>query len=201
MWRKGFSGSACLRFVPPALMLLAAGLSAGCAYVTAVPRKPGERINGIPIYDVKPLLIVTGDNVKVEMVPNYNRPYALRFGAFLAKNDFDATFQNGFLTHVKSDMDSTKFIEVLTALIGKLPDVKGLSETNPGPSAGGIKDRFQVYDIVFDDDGNLVGLRPLLDEPNLLRVKTAERTVIEAPRKAAQPNDGDDGITPGPVKG
>ena len=201
MWRKGFSGSACLRFVPPALMLLAAGLSAGCAYVTAVPRKPGERINGIPIYDVKPLLIVSGDNVTIEMVPNYNRPYALRFGAFLAKNNFDASLQNGIVTHVKADLDSTKFIEVLTALIGKLPDAKGFSGPAGGPSAGGIKDRFQVYDIVFDDEGNLVGLRPLLDEPNLLRVKTANRTVIQAPRKAAQPNDGDDGITPGPVKG
>lgn len=179
-------------------MLLAASLSVGCAYVTAVPRKPGERIDGIPIYDVKPLLVVTGENVQVQIVPNYNRPYALRFGAFLARNNFDASIQNGIVTHVKADLDSTKFIEVLTALIGKLPDAKGFSGPNSGPSAGGIKDRFQVYDIVFDDEGNLVGLRPLLDEPNLLRVKTASRTVIQAPNTHQQPAGSGD-ITPGPI--
>ncbi len=184
-------------------MLVAACLTAGCAYVTAVPRKPGERISGIPIYDVKPLLVVTGENVQVQMVPNYNRPYALRFGAFLAKNNFEASMQNGILTTVKADMDSTEFIKLLTALVNKLPDAKGFSDTKGGSSSGGIKDRFQVYDIVFDDEGNLVGLRPLLVEPNLLKVKTATRTVIAEPRTAAQPGEsrGGDEITPGPVRG
>ena len=182
-------------------MLMAAALTAGCAYVTAVPRKPGERISGIPIYDVKPLLVVTGENVQVQIVPNYNRPYALRFGAFLAKNNFEASMQNGILTTVKADMDSTEFIKLLTALVNKLPDAKGFSGPDGGASAGGIKDRFQVYDIVFDDEGNLVGLRPLLDQPNLLKVKTATRTVVPPPTQAEQGGAGGDGIRTGPIPG
>ena len=107
-------------------MLLAAALAGGCAYVTAQPVKPGDRINGIRIYDVKPLLVVSGENVTLQYVPNYNRAYALRFGAFLAKNNFDASISNGILTKVTADMDSTEFIKVLTALIEKLPAPQGL---------------------------------------------------------------------------
>ena len=73
----------------------------------------GRRINGIRIYDVKPLLVVSGTNVTLQYVPNYNRAYALRFGAFLAKNDFDASIANGLLTKVNANMDSTEFIKVL----------------------------------------------------------------------------------------
>ena len=146
-------------------MLCVAG--SGCAYVTAQPVKPGDKINGIRIYDVKPLLVVSGDNVTMQYVPNYNRAYALRFGAFLAKNDFEASVSNGILTTVKANMDSTEFIKVLTALIEKLPSPgEGFSGPRAPASPGGIKDRFQVYDIVFDDDGNLVALRPLLITPN-----------------------------------
>lgn len=159
-----------------AAMVGMAGLGSGCAYVTAQPVKPGDRINGIRIYDVKPLLVVSGDNVTIQMVPNYNRAYALRFGAFLAKNDFDASISNGLLTKVTANMDSTEFIKVITALVEKLPTPKGFSGPNAPETPGGIKDRFQVYDIVFDDDGNLIGLQPLLVAPNLLHVKTASRT-------------------------
>ena len=95
--------------------------AAGCAYVTAQPVKPGDRINGIRIYDVKPLLVVSGDNVDAPDVPNYNRAYALRFGAFLAKNDFQAEIGNGLLTSVHANMDSTAFIELLKVLAEKIP--------------------------------------------------------------------------------
>jgi len=170
------------------LALGLAGLPAGCAYVTAQPVKPGDKINGIRIYDVKPLLVVSGDNVTIQMVPNYNRAYALRFGAFLAKNHFQANMTNGVLTTVNANMDSTEFIKVLTALIEKLPAPgQGFSGPNPPETPGGIKDRFQVYDIVFDDDGNLTGLRPLLIEPHLLKVKTQSVQVFATPAVAPQP--------------
>ena len=46
---------------------------------------------------------------------------------------------------------------VLTALIEKVPGPgKGFSGPGDREAPGGIKDRFQVYDIVFDDDGNLI---------------------------------------------
>lgn len=186
-----------------AAMLGTASVPAGCAYVTAQPVKPGDRINGIRIYDVKPLLVVSGDNVTIQMVPNYNRAYALRFGAFLAKNDFEASVSNGILTTVKANMDSTDFIKVITALIEKVPGpAKGFSGPGDKEPPGGIKDRFQVYDIVFDDDGNLVGLKPLLVTPDLMHVKTATR---DGPARGPlvfpqQQGTGQGGIQTGPAQ-
>jgi len=169
-----------------AAMLGVAGLGSGCAYVTAQPVRPGDRINGIRIYDVKPLLVVSGENVTIQMVPNYNRAYALRFGAFLAKNHFDATISNGFLTKVNANMDSTDFIKVLTALVEKLPDIpEGFSGSQP-KEPGGIKNRFQVYDIVFDDEGNLIGLTPLIAKEQLLDVQTASKAAATDPKVVGQ---------------
>lgn len=181
-----------------AAMLGVASVSAGCAYVTAQPVKPGDRINGIRIYDVKPLLVVSGDNVTIQMVPNYNRAYALRFGAFLAKNDFEASVSNGILTTVKANMDSTDFIELLKVLAEKIPE--GFSGQGAPATPGGIKDRFQVYDIVFDDDGNLIGLTPLLIEPHLLRVKTASAQGFSGPQVTVVPQPTGGGVTPGAIK-
>lgn len=145
------------------------GLVQGCAYVTAVPVKPGSNIAGIRIYDVKPILVVSGSSTEVKIVPNYNRAYALRFGAFLAKNNVDVTLQNGIPSQIKAEMDTTKFIDLLEKVVDKLPAGLGLSGEAP---RAGVQDRFQVYDIVFDDQGNLVGLRPLIAHADLLKVKT-----------------------------
>lgn len=172
----------------------------GCAYVTAVPAPPGSNVSGIRIYDVKPLLIVNGENVKIEMIPNYNRAYALQFGAFLAKNNVDASIQNGIITNVKADMDATDFIKVLTALIEKVPEAgKGFTGPQATTPSGGIQDRFQVYDIVFDNDGNLLGLRPLVSQEDLLHVRTTRPTVIQAPQVTPQPGTGSDTIRTGPI--
>lgn len=177
-----------------AVMLCAAGVAGGCAYVTAQPVKPGDRINGIRIYDVKPLLVVSGANVTIQMVPNYNRAYALRFGAFLAKNHFQASIANGLLTTVDANMDSTAFIDLLKVLAEKIPE--GFSGPEAAQTPGGIEDRFQVYDIVFDDEGNLTELKPLLvSRHSLLPVKTASAqgfggtpaTVVEQPGGSVTP--------------
>jgi hypothetical protein len=175
------------------LALGAVGLASGCAYVTAQPVRPGERINGIRIYDVKPLLVVSGENVTIQMVPNYNRAYALRFGAFLAKNDFDASISNGLLTKVTANMDSTEFIKVLTALVEKLPAPKGFSGPGAPETPAGLKDRFQVYDIVFDQEGNLVGLRPLLIQPHLLHEATGSVAQGSAGARVVRQNAGGQG--------
>jgi hypothetical protein len=188
-------------FCAAALAVVFSMAGSGCAYVTAQPVKPGDRINGIRIYDVKPLLVVSGDNVTIQMVPNYNRAYALRFGAFLAKNHFQAAISNGLLTTVNANMDSTGIIELLKVLAEKIPE--GFSGQAAPATPGGIKDRFQVYDIVFDDDGNLVGLRPLLTDPHLLRVKTASAQGFGGGGQAVpqpQPPPGG-GVTPGPIPG
>ncbi|MEW9807207.1 hypothetical protein [Mesorhizobium marinum] len=181
-----------------ALLVALAMPAGGCAYVTAQPVRPGEQTGGIRIYDVKPLLVVSGENVTVQMVPNYNRAYALRFGAFLAKNHFQAAMTNGVLTSVNANMDSTAFIDLLKVLAEKVPE--GFSGRGQAATPGGIKDRFQVYDIVFDDAGNLVGLRPLLIEPHLLRVRTANAQGFGDTTTAPQPGV-QGGVKPGPVQG
>ncbi len=205
---RSVTGRAVRRGIFAAGALAAASISSGCAYVTAQPVKPGDKINGIRIYDVKPLLVVTGETVKVELVPNYNKAYALRFGAFLAKNDFQAQMTNGVLTSVHANMDTTAIIDVIKALVDKIPE--GFSGQGAAAATGGLKDRFQVYDIVFDDDGNLVGLRPLVIEQNLLKVKTSSRTaqgfsgntvIMPQPGGGAVvvPQPGNGSVTPGPI--
>jgi hypothetical protein len=199
---------ACRGLAAALLALALAGLPAGCAYVTAQPVKPGDKINGIRIYDVKPLLVVSGETVKLELVPNYNRAYALRFGAFLAKNQFKANMTNGVLTSVDANMDTTALVDVIKALVDKIPE--GFSGTGPAAATGGIKDRFQVYEIVFDDDGNLTGLRPLIIEQNLLRVKTSSAaaqgfsgTTVVVPQVSGSavvvPQPANGAVTPGPI--
>ena len=57
----------------------------------------------------------------LQHVPNYNRAYALRFGAFLAKNHFQATIGQRAADQRQQQHDLTEFIKVITALIEKLP--------------------------------------------------------------------------------
>jgi hypothetical protein len=154
---------------------------AGCANVSAIPVGPGSNVRGIRIYDIKPLLVVSGENVSVVMVPNYNRAYALRFSSFLAKHDFEADFQNGFITKVKSNQDTTAFPIALVNLIQEA--VKTGNPVGQAFSAkgGGTGNRFGVYDIVFDQDGNLVGLRRLISDSSLIRVPNASPAVIPPP--------------------
>lgn len=151
----------------------------GCANVSAVPVKPNSPVAGIRIYDVKPLLVVSGTEVSLLMVPNYNRAYALKFSTFLAKHDFEATFQNGFLASVKSNQDTTavalaliKLVEE-TAKAGVFGGGKAFADTG-----GGTGNRFGVYDIVFDDNGDIAGLRPLVSDKTLMKVPTSTAAIV-----------------------
>jgi hypothetical protein len=156
-----------------------------CAYVTAVPVGKDSPVEGIRIYDMKPLLVVTGNQVTVQLVPNPNKAYALRFGSFLAKHHFKADFNGGFLTKIDSEQDSTEFISFLKDLLKKLPNATnpqgaGISGTNAG-----APERFQIYDLVFDDAGNLLGLKPLVGPQQLIKVPPANRIVSQ--QSAPQP--------------
>lgn len=147
-------------------LLAVALLLSGCAYVTAVPAPPGSNVEGIRIYEVKPILIVTETATTVNLVPNYNRAYALKFGAFLAKNNMDVSWEGGFIKEVKSDEDSTAFIDLLkTAVTTFGPALTG--STHATHEGGGATSRFGVYEFIFDDAGDLVGLKPLLIERQL----------------------------------
>jgi hypothetical protein len=169
--------------------LLAVSLSlSGCAYVTAIPAPPGSNVEGIRIYESKPILIVTETATTVSLVPNYNRAYALRFGAFLAKNTMDVTWEGGFIKEVKSDQDSTAFIDLLKQAVQTFgPALTGTGHaTHEG---GGATSRFGVYEFVFDDEGNLTGLRPLLRERDLGRRPPKPNVAVGVPpAPAGNPN-------------
>jgi len=140
----------------------------GCAYVTAVPAPPGSEVRGIRVPDVKPLLVVTGGQVQVITVPNPNRAYALQFGSFLAKHDLEADFSNGFIQKLKSNQDSTAFsVELLKSLTEAQKTPGGIFDGFSKNGGSGAANDLQVYDIVFDSAGNLVGLRPLITKNNI----------------------------------
>ncbi|WP_131833445.1 hypothetical protein [Ancylobacter aquaticus] len=141
-----------------------APLLGGCAYVTAIPVPPDSTIEGIRFYEVKPILIVNDQAVDIQMVPNYNRAYALRFGSFLSKHTMDVTFERGFIKAMKSEQDATAFIQLLTTLADKIP----LTSFSGTATTGGATGRFGVYEFVFDEEGNLVRLRPLLRREDLM---------------------------------
>lgn len=171
-----------MRAVHISSILALAWLAVGCANVTAIPVKPGSNVSGIRIYDVKPLLVVTGINVSLLMVPNYNRAYAVRFGAFLAKHDFQAEFQNGFLAKLQSNQDTTAVPIALINLVQEA--VKAgvpIGTAFSGQADGGSGNRFGVYDIVFDEEGNLVGLRPLVSDSTLLKVPSVAMLPVLPP--------------------
>lgn len=82
----------------------------------------------------------------------------------------------------------------------KLPAGAGLSRQNNRAEAGGIENRFKVFDFVFDDDGNLVQLRPLILGPGeLLAVKTARAP--EVPPPVTVPQNPTSPIVPGVTGG
>ncbi|WP_269933440.1 hypothetical protein [Aminobacter sp. HY435] len=132
---------------------------------------------GIRIYEVKPLLVVSGAEVSLMMVPNYSRPYALKFSTFLAKHDFEATFQNGFLASIKSNQDTTAVALALIKLVEEATKAGGGGKAF-ADRGGGTGDRFGIYDFVFDDNGNIAGLRPLVSDKTLMKVPASAPVVV-----------------------
>src|SRR5262249_15050307 len=133
-----------------------------CAWVDAVPVSPNSDTPGIRIPAVKPLLVV-GAQVGVLLVPNPNKQLALRFGTFLAKNELTVDFQQGMLQSLNSKEDSTPVPVALLAALGQAAAAgHNLLGAAFAAQAGGGAAQLQIYDIVFDDAGNLVELKPLI---------------------------------------
>src|SRR5262245_18123363 len=177
---------------------LALGLAA-CATATAIPVDYNSTVPGFRVYDVKPILIVNVQSVTGELIPNYNKAYAMQFTAFLAKNDFTVEIEKGFIKKLDGKLDSTKFIELLQDVVKNFPQV---AKAMSGTTDGGVQDRFQVYEFVFGDDGSLVGLRPLIDRRDLLNVRTTRLQISNTPAPVVPqpPPGGGDRRTPGTVR-
>ncbi len=141
---------------------------AACAWTTSKLLLPGEEPRGFVYYECKPLLVVSGSTVSVSYVKNPSKRYSVQFGAFLAKNDVLINFDKDCgITSVKSTMDTTDVLKLIQALAEKaLPAASGqkntVGETN--------QTMVQVFDVIFDDEGNIVSLRPLVKPGTLTRV-------------------------------
>jgi hypothetical protein len=160
-----------LRVLWMGISCLGACTLGACARSTAIPVDYNSSVPGFRVYDVKPILIVNGQQTSIELIPNYNKAYAMQFTAFLAKNEFVVDVERGFIKKLQGTLDSTKFIELLQDVVKQLPALTGKAMS--GSAEGGVQDRFQVYEFVFADDGTLVGLKPLIDQRDLLRVRTS----------------------------
>jgi hypothetical protein len=160
-----------------AVLTLVAVLTS-CAGVDAVPVSPSSQADGIRRPTIKPLLVV-GSQIGVIMVPNPNREYALRFWSFLAKNDLEAQFQNGMLNSLTDNQDSTPVPDAFLAALGQAAQAAKTSLLGAfaGQATGG-SNILQIYDIVFDDSGDFIGLRPLIKPADLLPVPSAISIII-----------------------
>jgi hypothetical protein len=162
--------------------------SAACTYVTAVPTSPNNPAEGIPIPTVKPMLVVSGGQASILYVPNPNRSYALRFGSFLAKHDFNFDLQNAMLSKMDSKQNSTEVPIALINLISKAVEkgtpIGAAFSGQANDAAGGP---IQVYDLIFSDDGDLIGVRPVLNPQDFIRMPKSAIT-RQAPQTPPGPS-------------
>jgi hypothetical protein len=137
-----------------------------CSYTTATRVLPGEDPRGFIYYECKPLLVVSGSTVSVTYVKNPSKAYAVQFGVFLAKNDVTIAFDKDCgVTSVKSTMDSTDILKLFETIADKV-----LPAAQKSVAGEAAQSTVQIYDIVFDDAGEIVSLRPLVNQRSLIRV-------------------------------
>lgn len=143
-----------------AVVLLCAVMVSGCAYTVASELEPHEPANGFKYYECKPLVVVSNAGVDIKYVPNPSKAYAVRFGTFLAKNKVVLKFRQGCgIESIESDQDSTAAIGLIQSVLDKLAP-NAVAPTKTGGSAAAV--RIEIYDIVFDNNGNILGLKRLL---------------------------------------
>ena len=132
-------------------------LLTGCAMTTAIPVDPNDRFTwGFRVYDSKPLLLITKGAYKLVFVPNYSKAYAVRFDAFLAKNKSKVQVDNSMITGtIDVDLDSTAAIALLQDL------AKQFAPQGKATTVEDTAELVAIYDFVFDENGNLQGLRKL----------------------------------------
>lgn len=154
----------------------------GCAYVSSYSYDASDYTNGIRIPDQIPLLVVTGSETKVIYAGNPNKGSALRFGSFLAKHNFEATFSAGNLTSIKSDQDTTevglKLIELVQKSIVEGTQIADAFSSKDGETSG-AGNRYGVFKFEFDELGDFVGLTPLISSSGLIVVPQQTTQIIQ----------------------
>jgi hypothetical protein len=154
-----------MRSVRTVVAVLAFAALEACSYTNVIPIAAEDRATpGIRYYECKPILLVGDQGTSIAWIPNYNRAYAIGFGAFLAKNDFRIEWDTSCVKVLSSTVDTTAVIDLLKAAEAKIPG---------GPTAAAAPvptSVVKVYEFVFTDEGDLVGLRPLPMNVNKRRI-------------------------------
>ena len=144
------------------LAVVAVFLCSACASTTATPVSYGDRTTkGFRIYDPKPLLVVTNKTAQVVFVPNFDRGYAVRFYAFLSKNDLTLKTADGAMTELGSHIDTTAALTLFQTLaqeaLKQVDKLKALGSAVDGTITG----KEGIYEFEFDDKGRFVGFKKM----------------------------------------
>lgn len=160
----------------------------GCAYVDVKSTKGRPQLSGLRVYAPKTLIVVNGTGVSSLVIPDCSKEYAIRFGSFLAKNDVTLEIENGMLSKLENNQDSTALpLKLLEAVSSAAAAGQSLGTAFSEKVDGGLVDRFGVYELSCDD-GTLKS-QSLLSAANLPQLAT---------EKAGQAVVVDDGTTPVP---
>jgi hypothetical protein len=148
-----------MRYLVTVIALL---LCSGCAGTTSTPVAYGDRkTEGFRIYDPKPLLVVTNKTAQVVFVPNFNRGYAVRFYAYLSKNDVTLKTADGAMTELGSHLDTTAALTLFQTLaqeaLKQVDKLKALGSAVDGTITG----KEGLYEFEFDDNGRFVGFKKI----------------------------------------
>ena len=118
---------------------------------------------------------VTGNAINVIWITNPDKEMAVRFGAFLAKYEFNMEFTNQCLSKLTSNQDTTAVPIAFISLFSKALETgrslgTAFSEKSTD-TAGGL---MQLFDPVFDGHGKLMHLKPLFRPRDFIRVPVSK---------------------------
>jgi hypothetical protein len=135
------------RLIALCLGFLAIIAFSGCAMISTSGADLSKDSNGnldkdpkgIRVYPTRVYLLVDNDDVRFEFWPDYTCAYSVRPIAFFGSNDFRIELENGQITKISSNMDTTASLELMKELMKKavsfmvLKEIKG-DEIGPPPN-------------------------------------------------------------------
>ena len=158
---------------PPVSLLCGA-----CAFVSAKPFfSASDATPGIRFYEPTPFLVVTDKDAQIVLVPNPNRGVAVGFSTWVARHNFQLEAQQGQLTRLSSDADTTALASGLLTLVqtigaagiqnaAELAKLMGGGVQALGEKVtGSIPECAGVFEFRFDEKGEFRGLHNLMEKP------------------------------------
>ena len=152
------------RLFVPVLVVASSGL--GCAGYRITPGGTGS---GYDVYRPAPYVLVTqsvtteksGDQIlerraEILWLPDFSARYRIKTWNHFGKADFDFEFEEGWrLVSIADESDNT---EPMKTLITAAKELAAQAAASRGPKPAGQPPAFQLYKLVFDGSGALVGL-------------------------------------------